>query len=308
MNRLFLSFVVFSLLCTNAIASHNCRSGHHNCSHYGRHYSGSHSSSSSNPVYLVNKDYKTSEEHFADCNEHYMVVETTTYHYSDGTRRTFNNYTIYNTDGTILKNNCQDVHHLTYNKKHYFIVRENRVYSIINKNGESITERPYSWMEEVAPNRFLVRLDKKYGIIDLNEKLILDIKYQKFQRCSKNVFITKLNGYYGLTNTDGITLVKNDCEKIKPLYNTILLKRYGKYGLTDFKGKLIISPEQDKIKRVGEFIVVEKNKLYRVYNSHGVLLDSTQYKKVKLERNTLWGYTKNSEKVEIPTVLENDNL
>ena len=45
--------------------------------------------------YVVGTDFRQTEHQFKDCNNHYMVSDTTTYYYSNGTRRANTYYTVY---------------------------------------------------------------------------------------------------------------------------------------------------------------------------------------------------------------------
>ena len=289
---LFLAFY-FGLL-NNVYASCNCN--HKGaCNHHHTHHS---SQSSSQPVYLVRSEHNTSEEKFPNCAKHYMKTDTTINYYSDGSRRTFVNSTVYNQDGTILVSNCNKVKHVFYKNSHYFIICKNSGCSIINSKGETITKQNYSKIEELKENRFLVKYNKKFGIIDIEENAVVPVKYQKFQKISDETFITKLNGYYGILDIENDILVKNDCEKIKPLHNTILLKRYGKYGLNKPDGSVIYKIEFDKIKPYKEFILLKKDKKYQISDYNGKSLSDEKFKKIKLERNTLFGII-GKEKVKI---------
>ena len=253
-----------------------------------RHYYGSYSSC----VYLVGSDYSQQEQSFNDCKEHYLLTERTVNFYSNGARRVFYNHTILNSDGSVFIDNCSDVKHLIYNKTHYFLVRRGGVYSIITGKGELISKRKYTSMSEVLPNRLVVCADKKYGIIDLNDNVIVPIKYKKFEQLETNLFMTKLNGYWGMVDASNGQILKNQFDKIKPLYDTYLLKKEGKYGLIDINGKIILLAEYDSIKKLGEYIIVKKDKKYYVYESSGKSISGLAYKKVRLERNVLEGYIK----------------
>ena len=271
----------------NADASCNCSRNHHyNCPH-----THSTSNGSSQPVYLVRTEHNSSEEKFPNCAKHYMKTETTINHYSDGSRRTYINSTVYNQDGSVLASDCNKVSHVFNKNNHYFIICKNRSgCSIINSKGETLTNKNYSNIEELKENRYLVKYDKKFGIIDINENIITPVKYQKFQKISKDTFVTRLNGYYGILDIENNVLVKNDCEKIKPIHDAILIKRYGKYGLCNLEGKMLFATEFNKIKKLGEYILIEKDRKYQVLDYKGNMISDLKFKKVKLERNTLFGY------------------
>ena len=287
MKKIYAAFIVLMLLLIN-IPAH---AGHHSHGHYNRGLYSHHGSSSSSSIYIVGRDYNSKEEHFPDCDSHYVVTDIFTYFYSDGSRRTYTNSTIYNKDGGIIQTNCQSVKHVIFEKEHYFIIRQGRICKVIDSVGNAITVHPYSYMEEIVPNRLLVRLNKKYGIITLKEDIIAPIKYKKFERIEENIFITKLNGYYGVMNSDGKVLIENEYDKISLINDSLLLKQYDKYGLSDTFGKILFEPKYDKIKKLGEYIVVKKDKKCMVLDSDGEQISEMGYKKIRLERNKLEGLT-----------------
>lgn len=268
MKRLAIFFILMIALNTNLPAS-----AHHCSSHY----------------YLTYKDYFQEEHNFADCNRHSMLKETSVYYYSNGTRRSYTTSTIFNEDGSVLESNCSNVKHIIYNKKHYFTFYKNKKYQILDENGNYLTVKDYKYMQEIAPNKLLVKLNKKYGIINLKEDVITPIKYKKFEQIGKNLYLTKLNVYYGMTDNSNNSLIKNEHDKIVPLYETFILKKYDKYGLSDKNGKIILPVEYDKIKKLGEYILVKKDGKYGILDSGGNIIAQPIYKKIRLERNSLEG-------------------
>ena len=291
MKKIFLCCLLALSVCTASYSAcpHGCsHQGHHNHAHstcHGHHPS---SSSSSEHVYVVSRDYSKTEQKFPNCTKHYMIVETVTYHYSDGSRRSFSNCTVYNSDGSVIVAGCSSAKHILFENKHYFIICKNGCY-LMDSEGNKLTKRTYSRMEEFKPNRFIVKYDKKYGIIDIKENVIVPIKYQKFITEGNGIFVTKLNGYWGIVDSENNVLVNNDCDKIKSIHDTIMIKRYHKYGLSDLDGKIILDIKYDKIKKLGEYIVVKEGKKYFVINYDGERINDFTYKKIKLERNTIFG-------------------
>ena len=298
MKKIFLSCLLALSICTMTYGacSHHGSSHHAHAPYHGNHPCNS--TSGNNSVYIISRDFSKTEQKFPNCSKHYMVVETVTYHYSDGSRRSFSNCTVYNTDGTVLIDGCSGVKHIIYENKHYFIICKGSCY-LTDEEGNRITQKTYSSIKEFKPNRLIVKRDKKYGIIDLKENVIVPIKYQKFITEGNGIFITKLNGYWGIVDCENNILVKNDCEKIKSLHDTILLKQYGKYGLTDLDGKILYDIKYDKIKKLGEYILVKEGKKYFVLDSDGERINDFSYKKIKLERNTLLGFTDDKEWIKI---------
>ena len=103
-------------------------------------------SSSSRPVYLVQKDYSKNEYKFQNCTKHSLVKETTIYLYSNGTRNTYNNFTVLNSDGSLLLTDCSRVSHTIYNDKHYLIFYKNKKYQLMDETGQIITVKKYTKM------------------------------------------------------------------------------------------------------------------------------------------------------------------
>ena len=250
-------------------------------------YAHSHYCHSSCPVYLINKDYIQQEQFFTNCDKHYVLKETIICFYSNGTRRSYTNCTIYNTDGTILETDCLSVKHLAHNNQHYFIIYKNKKYSIIDDKGNYLTTKNYKKMQEIAQNKLLVKLDKKYGVINIDENIIVPIKYKEFEQIEKNLFKTKLNGYYGVIDSSNNILIKNEYDKITPMYETYILKKEGKYGLINKNGQKILEANKDSIKKLGEYILVKKDNKNDVYTANGEKINKESYSKIRLERNNL---------------------
>lgn len=271
----------------NSVFAH-CYNQYFGYAHYGHHrYYNYHYHGSSH--YVVHKDYFEDEIKLTDCEKHSLIAQTTIYYYSDGTRRSYTNYSILNSDGTVLASNCREVKHTIYNKQHYFLIKQDGSFKIINDKGVQISKRKYTKMKEIYPNKILVRADKKYGIIDLADNVIVPIKYNLIEQIAGDLFITKLNGYYGMINSLNKIYLKNEFDKIKPLYDTYLIKKKGKFGLLDLDGNVILNCDCDSIKKLGEYILVKKDKYYQAFSSQGTLVNQEKYKKIKLERNNLMG-------------------
>lgn len=253
----------------------------------------------SRPDYLVNSEHLREEQNFPNCKEHIKVTDTYVDVYSQGGESTYVRYTAKRKDGSVIIDRCRAIEHSIYKGNHYFIVNKNKKYGIINSNGEYITSKNYSYLEEIAPNRILAYINRRYGVIDYSEKVIVPIKYKEFENAGKNLYITKLNGYYGMMNSSNVSFIKNQYDKITPLYNTFLIKSDGKYGLANANAKIILEPKYDKISALGEYIIVKSDKLYQIYDSNGKLLSDKHYKKVNLKKNVLKGKLTENEWVEV---------
>lgn len=258
-----------------------------------------HSHHSSSPNYVVRSDYQRDEHNFVDCDKHSLIKETTVNYYSNGNKFAYSYYTILTSGGTILESDCTDVKHTIFENKHYIIFKKGKYYKIMDGDGKIISNRNYSYLSEISKNRWLAKVDKKFGVIDLNEKIIVPIKYKSFEKISNNLFITNLNGYYGIQDADNNIYVKNEFDKITPLYDTYVLKKMGKYGLADINAKVILDTAHDDIKSLGEYILIKKDNKCGLLDFSGIPITKLEYKKFDLKRNVLYGKTTENKWIKI---------
>lgn len=251
------------------------------------------------PDFLVNSEHLREEQNFPNCKEHIKVTDTYIDVYSRSGQSTYVRYTAKRKDGSVIIDRCRKIEHAIHNGNHYFIVNKNKKCGIIKSNGEYVTSKNYSYLEEIEPNRVFACINKKCGVIDFNEKVIVPIKYKKFEKVGKDIYITKLNGYYGMMNSSNVTFIKNQYDKITPLNNTFLIKSNWKYGLADSNAKIILEPIYDKISALDEYIIVKLNKQYQVYDSNGKLISDKYYSKVSLKKNVLKGKPAENEWVDV---------
>lgn len=264
MKKILLGLIAFIFLCGSSYGACSCsHGGGGSCSHgasHGSSYSRSSGGNSSHDnVRLINTQYQKTEHKFTNCDKHYILTETATNFYSDGSRRIYSNSTIFNSDGSVIEIDCKSVEHLIFNDKHYFIINKNG-YKLINDSGETLTKRNYSFMTKITPNRILVKFDKRYGIIDLSEDTIVPVKYQKMTHIGNGIFVTKLNGYYGILDKDDNILLNNNCERIKPIHDVIVIKKYGKYGIYNREDRLYLNPCMTKLKNSMNTYLLKKTK------------------------------------------------
>lgn len=290
MKKIFLSLIFISLF----ISTVNIKALAH-C-HHSHYYS-------QPPRMLIGKTYYQNEFTFNNCNEHFLYKETVVYHYSDGSKNYFYNYGIINKDKTFLIENCSDIQHIIFNNEHYFLIKKNGYYNIIDKNGVLLTQNKYKTMTRLDNNTILVKSNnKRFGIIDIKGNEIIPIKYHSFEQIKKDLFITKLNGYYGLINTTTNKRLKNEYDKIKPLQNTLLLKKYDKYGLANNKGEVILPTIYNKIEQLEQFILIKEKSQISILNNAGKKITDKTYKKIRINRNTLEGLTNDKKWIKIEDI------
>lgn len=231
------------------------RPHHHHCGHY---YHSSCSHCYNRPIYPIWKSVSTSEVPIKNCKKHSLECETTIIDYSDNTRRTLKNYTLFDENGNIIIDNCSYIEHIVYKNKCYFIVRyyDGKVkYKIIQGNNQSDDLTTYSKLTYLKENRLLATKNNYRGIIDLSGNEIIPIQYTSLQELGKGVYKAKINGAYGVLSVDGKVLVPCECDKIKKLGTYYQIKMDNKWGIMDLNGKILAPIKYKDVK-------LKKNKLY----------------------------------------------
>ena len=148
---------------------------------------GHYHSSSSTSVYLVGREVIPNVQTIADCNEHSATSETFVSYYSNGTSNSYTYYTVLDAKGNVLATDCTDVKHTIYDNVHYLLLRKGGKYGIYSHDGQLISNRSYTTMYEIAPNRLLVKANKMYGVVDLLENTVVPIKYKEFKSVGKDL-------------------------------------------------------------------------------------------------------------------------
>lgn len=173
----------------------------------------------------------------------------------------------------IQKNNKISVEEVTnYN---YFITSINGKSGVINKEGNTIIEPQYDYIQIPNPSKpiFICLFDydtetKEYNSKVLNEKgQEILTKYEKVQAIPNNNTSTrnyyqtsileyKENDKYGIISFNGKKITSAIYESIETLeYKDGILKiqKDGKYGLIDLNGKEIVKPEYNSIATDGYY-------------------------------------------------------
>lgn len=248
------------------------------------------------PVVPISTYVNNYQEFFPGCEEHTLLINEIVTEYSDRSTSTDRLYSVVDMNGYTILTNATAVEHLYKGYNHYFLVRINGNYQIIDAYGRMVTPEGYVTATLVEPDRIKVSknlsfLKVGYGILDADGQVIVPVKYQSISpgKFNNGLYITKLNGYYGLINLDNKVFLNNEYDNIKEFQSVYLLKKEGKYGLVSFYGDLILDAKYDKISKLGEYITVKKGNLWAAYDSYGRTLTPFKYKKFKLDRNSLIG-------------------
>ena len=167
-------------------------------------------------------------------------------------------------------------------------------YKLIKKQN-----RKYEISEVKQYNYFLLKQNNLYGIIDKEGNTIIEAQYDEIAipNPEKAVFVCYKDNNIKVLNSDN-TEILTEYEKVEPIrlknissdlmYEKSVLKysEKGKYGLINFEGKKVTKPIYEEIDSLpykeGELIVKKDNK-YGVININGVELVDINYEQVKLD-------------------------
>ena len=159
--------------------------------------------------------------------------------------------------------------------------------------------RKYEISEVKQYNYFLLKQNNLYGIIDKEGNTIIEAQYDEIAipNPEKAVFVCYKDNNIKVLNSDN-TEILTEYEKVEPIrlkniasdlmYEKSVLKysEKGKYGLINFEGKKVTKSIYEEIDSLpykeGELIVKKDNK-YGVININGVELVDINYEQVKLD-------------------------
>lgn len=161
----------------------------------------------------------------------------------------------------------------------YFILKQNDLYGVIDKNGNTIIEPKYSEIKIPNPEKGVFVCYQGDSIKTLNEKkeeiltqysnvepirlknIASDLMYEK------SVLKYAKDGKYGLVSFDGKEITKSLYDEIDSLSykeGELLVKQDEKYGVINIKGKELIEIKYDKI-AVDEYYTDENRYQYAGY-------------------------------------------
>ena len=150
-------------------------------------------------------------------------------------------------------------------------------------------------------NYFVLRQDDMYGVIDKQGNILIEPTYTevKIPNPEKAIFVCKENNdNIKILNSNNEELM-TEYEQVEPIklkniqsdlmYEKSVLKykKDNKYGLINFEGKEITKAEYDEIDSLGykegELLVKKDNK-YGVMNINGYLMIPTEYDQISVDR------------------------
>lgn len=243
--------------------------------------------------------------------EYKQIDNTGIYIYAtneDGTEK------VYTKDGTEVQADS-NIAILETSNENYKIKIDNTngtVYSIIDKNDNTITKQNYSYIEYLSDDNFIVSLDGKLGVINSNNEIKIDIKYDSIEKLQNTDFVTttlakdkttqiydkNINKLCDLPNANIVV----EKEYIK-IYNDEVTKYFslsgkeisskealkgnkifatsnnGKWGFVDSNGNIILDYQYEKATDVNEygFAGIKLGGKWGVVNSEGKVVIEPQY-------------------------------
>lgn len=243
--------------------------------------------------------------------EYKQIDNTGIYIYAtneDGTEK------VYTKEGTEVQADS-NIAILETSNENYKIKIDNTngtVYSIIDKNDNTITKQNYSYIEYLSDDNFIVSLDGKLGVINSNNEIKIDIKYDSIEKLQNTDFVTttlakdkttqiydkNINKLCDLPNANIVV----EKEYIK-IYNDEVTKYFslsgkeisskealkgnkifatsnnGKWGFVDSNGNIILDYQYEKATDVNEygFAGIKLGGKWGVVNSEGKVVIEPQY-------------------------------
>lgn len=221
---------------------------------------------------------------------------------------------IYTKEGTEIQADS-NIAILETSNENYKIKIDNTngtVYSIIDKNDDTITKQNYSYIEYLSDDNFIVSLDGKLGVINSNNEIKIDIKYDSIEKLQDTDFIKttlakdkttqiydkNINKLCDLLNAnivvekEYIKIYNDEVTKYfsllgKEISNKETLKgnkifataNNGKWGFVDLNGNIVLDYQYEKATDINEygFAGIKLNGKWGVVNSEGKVIVEPQY-------------------------------
>lgn len=142
----------------------------------------------SNGKIVINAEYKEIKGLMDDYKLGYIVVN------SD------NKYGIVDcANNTVLNTNYEEIKQVCYDGM--YIVKENGIWKIINKDGSTVIEKGFDDVKNIQGNNIIMVKGNKYGVISTSGEEILPAQYDDIEFAFTDTFIVKKDNKYGLVKT-----------------------------------------------------------------------------------------------------------
>lgn len=222
------------------------------------------------------------------------------------------NIEIYNANGEKQEYKYDNTIETT-NENYVITVDNEDRFGIINKQGQTLIENKYQYIEYAFENYFIVTENGKVGVLDVNDGILIEFKYDIIQKVKgknalqaiisntntiemyndkiekqmsiKDAILYTYNNYIKLISSEDMQYLDNNGNVISNkelLKNNQLFsyKKDGKWGFVDNSNNIIVEPEYDIVTEFNMygFAGVKKEEKWGVVNSEGKIIVEPSYK------------------------------
>ena len=166
-----------------------------------------------------------------------------------------------------------------------FLVRENKKYGIIDKDGNIVLNIKYAKIIKHS-DLFIVYRKEKCRIKDINGNNISKNKYDEIKDTNSSLFIVRNGEYFGLIDFKGNEVLKSCYKVIRPIYYDcadffIVTNKEGKCGLVDKNGNVLLKCKYFAIYKLHhDRFSVLNNDGYSIYSIYKGFLTDFKIEKI----------------------------
>merc|ERR1711916_97972 len=135
--------------------------------------------------------------------------------------------------------------HSPLNAQDFFPIKEQGLWGVINRNGETTIKPTYSFIGDFTKENFAIATkDQLSGLINGSGEVLIPLKYKKIRFLNENFLSVCNEEGCALVNSEGQILTPFNFQALIP-FNEQLFKTYREknFGLVTIKGEEIVSTE-----------------------------------------------------------------
>ncbi len=106
---------------------------------------------------------------------------------------------ISNDKKVILEEKYEEIKNVE--SKEYFVVKENGILKIVDKNAQTILDSGFDSIEKINSDQFIIIKNGKYGVVDRLGNTVIVSEYEDIKPSISNYYIVKKDGKYGVILT-----------------------------------------------------------------------------------------------------------
>lgn len=224
-----------------------------------------------------------------------------------------NTFAIYDINGNKQETQKNNTVLATQNENYFITINEDELFGVVDKEGNTIIENRYSYIEYAFNNYFIVTKDNKTGVIDSQKTEKIPLEYNSIQKISntkilqaitnsnnvttelynekleriltmENAEITTKENYIKVANKNEIKYFSENGKELtnKEVYtnNPILSYKEGeKWGYIDRNGNVKVQAIYERVTELNEygFAGINKDGKWGVINSEGKVIVEPSY-------------------------------